>query len=50
MFSRKLKRTPKAPQCKQCKKEARIVGRKDGLGKNCAHFIDQAKRAAKATK
>lgn len=36
-------------RCKQCLKEARILERADGLGKNCAHYADTtAKEVAEA--
>lgn len=39
---------PPQPKCKKCGNEPAMAGRKDGLGKSCAHYAEESVRKAKA--
>jgi hypothetical protein len=41
-FKRRKKAAPLADKCKQCQVEKAIPGRADQLGRNCAHYADDA--------
>ena len=49
-FKRRKNPAPLADKCKQCKREKAIPDRADQLGRNCAHYADEAAAKMAAAK